>query len=83
MGNLLSRLNNQLNINNAEEEAETTNCYKYPPKSGPSRLISSRIANIYFVLISQETFSLPTSSWAVNGSTRPFPSRTSSEKTQI
>lgn len=33
MGNLLSRINNQLN-NNAVEETETTNNYKYPPKAG-------------------------------------------------
>lgn len=33
MGNLISRLNNQLN-NNTEEETETANNYKYPPKSG-------------------------------------------------
>lgn len=56
MGNLLSRLNNQLNINNAEEEAETTNCYKYPPKSGPSRCHSG-IANFtYFVPIRRKLF---------------------------
>lgn len=33
MGNLISRLNNQLN-NNTVEEAETTSNYKYPPKTG-------------------------------------------------
>lgn len=33
MGNLLSRLNNQLN-NHAEEISETTNSYKFPPKTG-------------------------------------------------
>lgn len=33
MGNLINRLNNQLN-NNAVEETETANNYKYPPKSG-------------------------------------------------
>lgn len=38
MGNLLSRLNNQLN-NNTVEETETANNYKYPPKSGEFRII--------------------------------------------
>lgn len=33
MGSLLSRLNNQLN-NNTVEEIETTNNYKFPPKTG-------------------------------------------------
>lgn len=33
MGNLLSRINIQLN-NNTVEETETTNNYKYPPKTG-------------------------------------------------
>lgn len=33
MGSLISRLNNQLN-NNAVEETEASNNYKYPPKTG-------------------------------------------------
>ena len=47
MGNLLSRLNNQLN-NNAVEETETTSNYKYPPKSGEFQNYS--LFSLFFIV---------------------------------
>lgn len=44
MGVIFSRLN-QLNNNNAVEETEIINNYKYPPKSG------QKVKNFYFFSI--------------------------------
>ena len=51
MGNLLNRLNNN---NNAVEETETTNNYKYPPKSGELKTkfpFNTKKHEIIFVVI--------------------------------
>lgn len=50
MGNLISRLNNQLN-NNTVEEAETTSNYKYPPKTGNCETFPLFLEFLTFFLI--------------------------------
>lgn len=55
MGNLISRLNNQLNT---VEEVEATNNYKYPPKAGEwSREIPSKIKIINIAIYLGNFFS--------------------------
>jgi hypothetical protein len=82
MGNLISRLNNQLN-NNAVEETETMNNYKYPPKSGKKREFSLFSLFYLFFCKSQEISFLLHLSWVESDSIRLFLNLIFSAKTPI
>jgi hypothetical protein len=84
MGVIFSRLN-QLNNNNAVEETEIINNYKYPPKSGKKVEISKKnfCAFTFHILYLQEITSDRHLSWAERDLTSPCPNRTYLAKTVI